>query len=202
MGSNVFALFPQASSLASPIILGGAFYLLAKNWRLLIRLLSFPDYLLAVSLLLSPVILTLLFRFTSLGENRTIIGRSGSFYAAVALVFIVSSLIALPLRSKQTIVWSAFAIVALSAALNLFELFISPNTWSNAPGRSAGLFYNPNQSASVLLGYGLVFLVYRQGKLRAADFVVISMICLGVFLVSILLPLMTASLPLTRQNRW
>ena len=99
----------------------------------------------------------------------------------VALVFVVASVLALRADLDRTLAIAAFAIVAVGAALNLYELFVANNVWSIAPGRSAGFYVNPNISSEALLGYGLIFLTARVGKLRIVDLILMALIVVGVF---------------------
>jgi O-antigen ligase len=180
IGSNAAAFFSsQIGGLQGPIILGGAAYFGFINRRRLLRFLTTPDYLLAFSLLAVPVVLMLIYRFTGLRVVGSI-ERSGTFFAGVALTFVAASLIAVRFEFQRTVVAASLAIVTLAAALNLYELFAG-NVWSYTPGRAAGFYGNPNVSAEALLGYGLVVVLGRTGKLTALDFSVLALIALGVF---------------------
>ena len=99
----------------------------------------------------------------------------------VLLVFVVASVLALQADLDRTLAVAAFVIVAVGAALNLYELFVQNNVWSIAPGRSAGFYGNPNLSSEALLGYGLIFLTARAGKLRIVDLILMALVVVGVF---------------------
>ncbi|MEO8216235.1 MAG: O-antigen ligase family protein [Acidobacteriota bacterium] len=180
IGSDVAIANSDRIALQGPIILAGTAYFLFIHRRELLRLLSFGDFLFAFSLLSLPVVLTLINRFFDLATVRST-ERSGSFFASVALVFLVATVLSLPLDFRRTLVRAAFTIVSIATALNLYELFIQNNRWSEAPGRSAGFYTNPNVSAEALVGYGLVVLLGRAGKLTIADFLAVSMVGVGVF---------------------
>ena len=89
--------------------------------------------------------------------------------SSVALVFVVASVLALRSDLDRITEWAAFSIVATGVTLNLYELFVANNLWSNAPGRSAGFYVDANISALALPGYGLLFLTARAGNLRLVD---------------------------------
>ena len=71
---------------------------------------------------------------------------------AAASVFVVASVLARRPDFERTTAWAAFAIVVFGTTLNLYELVVENNLWSNAPGRSAGFYVNPNISGEALLG--------------------------------------------------
>lgn len=47
--------------------------------------------------------------------------------------------------------WALLPALCVLITTNLYEYFIAPQTWSIAPGRAAGFFENPNDSASILI---------------------------------------------------
>lgn len=63
----------------------------------------------------------------------------------------------------------ALAVVFICAGLNLIEHFLYPDTWSTAPGRSAGWHVNPNISAAALTGYTILYMFTRPRDVRHFD---------------------------------
>ena len=100
---------------------------------------------------------------------------------SLAATIVVAALLASRPDLDSTLTGAAIAIVCVGAALNLYELLIQPNTWSTAPGRSAGFFVNPNISSMALLGYGSVALLSRVRKLDTLDLFVMVVMAAGVF---------------------
>ena len=174
IGSNAAQNFSQDAPYQGVVILVGGAYFVFVFRRELQRLAFFKDYLFVLSLLVLPILLMLL----SDGSFERNVYTSLS---CVALVFVVASVLALRSDLDRITEWAAFSIVATGVALNLYELFVANNVWSNAPGRSAGFYVNPNVSASALLGYGLVFLTARAGNLRLVDLILTALIVIGVF---------------------
>ena len=65
--------------------------------------------------------------------------------------------------------------------MNWYEFFFDQNRWSTAPGRSAGIFINPNISASALSTYLVVWLAARNQKFTAWDTLVLGLGVGGIF---------------------
>jgi O-Antigen ligase len=174
IGSNGAEHYSQEFPYQGAVILAGAAYLVFVFRRELLGLVFFKDYLLVLSMFVLPLLLMLL-------SDRSFERGAYTSQICYALVFVVASVLALRADLEQTLVIAAFAIVAVGAALNLYELFLQNNVWSGAPGRSAGFYGNPNQSSEALLGYGLVFLTARIGKLRFVDLILMALVVVGVF---------------------
>lgn len=154
-------------------ILAGALYFPFVYQTQFLRLLLFKDFHLVLLLLALPILLMLLSdRSFDRGEYTSQIG--------IVLIFVVASTIALRDDFDHALAIAAFVIVAIGTALNLYELFIENNVWSSAPGRSAGFYRNPNISGEALVGYGLIFMLARSGKLRIADLLVVAVALAGV----------------------
>jgi O-Antigen ligase len=174
IGSNGARSFSQDIPLEGAVILAGGIYFAFAFPRELRRLVFFKDYLFVLSLLVLPILLMLL-------SDESFERRVYTSLSCVALVFVVASVLALRSDLDRITEWAAFSIVATGVTLNLYELFVANNLWSNAPGRSAGFYVDVNVSASALLGYGLVFLTARAGNLRLVDLILTTLIAIGVF---------------------
>lgn len=174
IGTNVAEYYSEATAYHGAAILAGAAYFLFVFRRQLLRLVFFKDYLLVLAILVVPILLMLF-------SDRSFERGAYLSYLAVALVFVVASVLASRAELDRTLSIAAFAIVAVGAALNLYELFFENNVWSIAPGRSAGFYVNPNISAEALIGYGLVFLLARSAKFNVADLTLMSLVVVGVF---------------------
>ena len=172
IGSNGAQYYSQEARAA--VILAGAAYFVFVFHRELLRLVFFKDYLLVLLMLVVPFLLMLL-------SDRSFERGVYTSQIANALVFVVASVLALRTDLDRTLALAAFVIVAVGAALNLYELFVQNNIWSIAPGRSAGFYVNPNLSSEALLGYGLIFLTARVAKLRTVDLILIALVVVGVF---------------------
>ena len=174
IGSNAAQSFSQDAPYQGVVILvGGAYFVFAFR-RELERLAFFKDYLFVLSLLVLPILLMLL-------SDESFERHVYTSLSCVALVFVVASVLALRSDLDRITEWAAFSIVATGVTLNVYELFVANNLWSNAPGRSAGFYVDANVSASALLGYGLVFLTARAGNLRLVDLILTTLIAIGVF---------------------
>lgn len=167
IGTNVAEYYSEATAYQSAAILAGAAYFLFVFRRQLLRLVFFKDYLLVLAILVVPIPLMLL-------SDRSFERAAYLSQIAIALVFVVASVLALRAELDRTLALAAFAIVAVGTAMNLYELYI-------APGRSAGFYVNPNTSAEALLGYGLVFLLARSAKFSVADLILMSLVVVGIF---------------------
>ena len=165
---------PQEAAYQGAVILAGAAYFVFIFHRELLRLVFFKDYLLVLSMFVVPILLMLL-------SDRSFDRGAYTSQISVVLIFVVASVLALRADLDRTLAIAAFVIVAVGAALNLYELFVENNVWSIAPGRSAGFYGNPNVSGQALLGYGLVFLTARSAKLRIVDLILMALVVVGVF---------------------
>ena len=174
IGTNVAEYYSEATAYHGAIILAGAAYFLFVFRRELLRLVFFKDYLLVLAIFVVPILLMLL-------SDRSFERGAYTSQIAIALVFVVASVLAMRAELNRTLAIAAFAIVAVGSALNLYELFVENNVWSIAPGRSAGFYVNPNISAEALVGYGLVFLLARSAKFSVADLILMSLVVVGVF---------------------
>lgn len=174
IGGNGAQYYSQEAPYQAAVILAGAAYFVFVFQRELLRLVIFKDYLLVVLMLVVPFLLMLL-------SERSFERGAYTSQICVATVFVVTSVLALRTELNRTLAIAAFTIVAVGAALNLYELFLQNNIWSTAPGRSAGFYVNPNYSSEALLGYGLIFLTARVGKLRIIDLILIALAIVGVF---------------------
>lgn len=173
IGTNVAGFYSQATPFQGAAILGGAGYFLYVFRRDLLRLVFFKDYLLALGLLVVPALLMLL-------SDRSFERGAYTSQVAVALTFVIASVLGVRPELNRSLTIAAFVIVVVGTALNLYELFVENNLWSVAPGRSAGFYVNPNISAEALVGYSLFFLLARTNKLGIADLTLITLALLGV----------------------
>jgi len=173
IGTNVADYYSVATAYQGAAILAGALYFLFVFRQQLVRLVFFADYLLVLAMLVVPILPMLL-------SDHSFERSAYTSQIAVSLVFLVASVLALRAELSGTLLIAAFAIVAVGAGLNLYELLVENNVWSIAPGRSAGFYVNPNFSAEALIGYGLVFLLTRSGKFRAPDLILTSLVVVGV----------------------
>jgi hypothetical protein len=174
IGSNGAQYYSEEAAYQGAVILAGAAYFVFVFHRELQRLVFSKDYLLVLLMLVVPFLLMLL-------SERSFERSAYTSQIANALVFVVASVLALRADLDRTLAIAAFVIVAVGAALNLYELFLQNNVWSTAPGRSAGFYVNPNISSEALLGYGLAFLTARIGKPRIVDLAMTALVVAGVF---------------------
>ncbi|MGH8719132.1 MAG: O-antigen ligase family protein [Burkholderiales bacterium] len=175
IGTNA-ALFysqEQAPPYQGYIILAGTGYFSFVYRKQVLQLLFSKDFLLVLFMFVLPLLLMLM--SDSFFERGVYTSQ-----IAMVLIFVVVSIIALHDDFDRTLAATAFAIVAIAAALNLYELFVQNNVWSVAPGRSAGFYKNPNISGEALVGYGIIFMLARSGRLRFPDLVVMAMVIVGV----------------------
>jgi hypothetical protein len=174
IGTNVAGYYSEAAPYQGAVILAGAGYFLFVFRGQLLRLIFFNEYLLVLAILVVPILLMLI-------SDRSFERGAYTSQIAVASTFVVASVLALRPELSRTVAIAAFAIVAVGAALNLYELFVQNNVWSIAPGRSAGFYVNPNISSEALVGYGLVFLLVRSDKVSVADLLLMSLVVVGGF---------------------
>jgi O-antigen ligase len=174
IATNGVNYYSQGVPYQGAVILAGAAYFLIVFRRELLRLIFYKDYLLVLSMIALPFLLMLL-------SDRSFDRGEYTSRISVLLVFVVASVLALRADLDGLLPIAAFVIVAVGTALNLYELLIENNHWSTAPGRSAGLYINPNGSGEALLGYGLVVLTTRAGKLRIVDLILMALVVVGEF---------------------
>jgi len=174
IGSNAAEHFSTGAPYHALLILAGTAYIVCVFQRELLRLALFQDYLLVLLMLVFPFLLMLL-------SERSFDRGTYTSQVCVALVFVIVSALALRANLDRSLAIASFVIVAIGTVLNLYELFVANNLWSSAPGRSAGFYINPNFSSEALLGYGLVFLTARVGKLRIVDLTLMVLVLGGVF---------------------
>ena len=174
IGTNVAHYYSETAAYQGAAIVVGAAYFLFLFRTQLLRLIVFADFLLVLALLGVPILLMLL-------ADRSFERGAYTSQIMIVLVFVVSSVLALRVELNRSLAIAAFAIVAVGAALNLYELLVENNAWSIAPGRSAGFYINPNISAEALVGYGLAFLSTRSRKFGIPDLVLTCLIAVAVF---------------------
>jgi hypothetical protein len=174
IGTNGVNYYSQEAPYQAALILAGTAYFVIVFQRELLGLVSCKDYLLVLLMLVLPLLLMLL-------SDRSFERGLYTSLSCVLLVFVVASVLAVRADLDQALPIAAFVIVAVGATLNLYELLVANNVWSTAPGRSAGFYINPNSSSEALLGYGLIFLTARMGKLRVVDLILIALVVVGVF---------------------
>lgn len=174
IGTNVAGYYSEETPYQGAVILAGAVYFLFVFRRDLLSLIFFSDYLLVLAILVVPVLLMFL-------SDRSFERGAYTSQIAIATTFVVASVLGVRPELRRTVVNAAFAIVAAGAVMNLYELLLPGNAFGAVSGRSTGFYFNPNISAEALVGYGLVFLGARSGKLGAADLTLISLVVLGVF---------------------
>jgi O-Antigen ligase len=174
IGSNGAQYYSQEAPYQGAIILAGTAYFLIVFCRKLLGLVFFKDYLLVVSIFALPLLLMLL-------SDRSFDRGAYTSQISVLLVFAVASVLAVQADFDLSLSIAGFVIVAVGAALNLYELLVANNTWSISPGRSGGFYVNPNLSSEALLGYGLICLTVRMGTLRIIHLILMALVVCGVF---------------------
>jgi O-antigen ligase len=156
------------------VVAAGALFFALTCWRQGLQLLMLKDYILVLLLFLGPIALMFL-------SERSFDRGAYTTQIAVAAVFLVTSILAFRNDFQATIAAAAFTIVLIAASLNFYELFVENNIWSASPGRSAGFYVNPNTSGEAVMGYGLVFLLYRFRQFSITDFILVCLMIVGVF---------------------
>jgi hypothetical protein len=174
IGTSVSDYYSEEAPYQGLVILAGAAYFLFLFYRQFLRLIFFEDYLLVLFVYVVPIALMVL-------SHRSFERSAYVSHIAFVLVFVVASVLALRRELNGSLVCATFTIVAIGTVLNLYELFVEHNTWSTAPGRSAGWYINPNISSGALVGYGLATLSARLGKLRTIDLILMILVMVGVF---------------------
>jgi hypothetical protein len=174
IGSNLAQYYSQDAAYQSITILVGAIYFSVAYRQEFFRLRLCKEFIFVLLMLITPFLLMLISdRHFERGNYTSVI--------AVTLVFMVASLLASRDDLAGILSLSAFSIVAIATTLNLYELFVENNVWSLSPGRSAGLYINPNISGQALVGFGLVFLLWRNSSLAIVDLILMVMVFAGVF---------------------
>jgi O-antigen ligase/polysaccharide polymerase Wzy-like membrane protein len=174
IATNGVQYYAQEAPYQAAVILAGAAYFVIVFRRELLRLVFYKDYLFVLSMFVFPFLLMLL-------SDRSFERGVYTSQIALSLVFVVASVLALQSDLDGPLRIAAFVIVAVGAAMNLYELLVANNVWSIAPGRSAGFYVNPNTSGEALLGYGLVFLTARAAKVRIVDLILTALVVVGEF---------------------
>jgi hypothetical protein len=174
IGTSVADYYSQAAPYQGAVVLAGTAYFVIVFQRELLRLVFNKDCLLGLSMTVLPLLLMLL-------SDRSFERAVYTSQISLSLVFVVASVLALQADLDGPVRLAAFVIVAVGAALNLYELFVANNVWSKAPGRSAGFYVNPTISGEALLGYGLVFLTARAAKVGIVDVILTALIVVGEF---------------------
>jgi O-antigen ligase len=178
IGSNLAGYYSMAAGYSIPylgavILFGSAYFLYVLRMHVW-TLLAYKDFVFVAFVLIFPVL-------TYIATERTFERNAYTSVIGVTMVFLTSSLLLLCSDFRRTLKAAAMAIVVIGVVLNLYELLVEANTWSIALGRSAGLYINPNISGSVLLGYGLFYLSTQSGRLTPADFLLMTLLVIGVF---------------------
>jgi hypothetical protein len=96
-------------------------------------------------------------------EHQVLMNLTIQSFSVFASFVVVTLLVSLVTRRAL----SAVLLVALcvAAAINHYEFFVAPNTWSLAPGRAAGLFVNSNESAAVIAGLLALWLAVQSHRI-------------------------------------
>jgi O-antigen ligase len=174
LGTNVAGYHSGSLPWQGALLLAGAAIAGVAYHRDLMRLVFDGDFVLVLAVLAVPAALMLV-------SDRAFARGDYTSQAGVVLAFVTAATLAMRAALDRTLVAAAFAIVLVAAALNVYELFVENNRWSVAPGRSAGFYVNPNIAAEALVGYGLVVLTLRTGRLRLADYLTMVLVVVGTF---------------------
>lgn len=173
IGSNVAQYYSDEVAYQGIIVFVGGLYFISIYRLHLIRLLNCRLYFLFVLVLTVPILLMLLStQEFDRGEYTSLV--------TVAVIFFVSSLLAVKGDFDSVIIGSALMVVLVSVSLNLYELFVESNVWSISPGRSAGLFINPNISSEALIAFTSIFLLWRRAGGGYLSYMVIVFAAVGV----------------------
>ncbi len=175
IGTNAVGYYAEleANAYLGYLILAGTIYFSLYFIKELLSLASSQESYLVLIGYVAPLLLMLLSdRSYPRGDYTSQIG--------LAMTIVVASLLASRPDLGATLTASVITIVCVGAALNLYELFVRPDTWSISPGRSAGLYVNPNVSSMSLTGYGSLFLFSRPRRLEILDLIVMAVIAAGV----------------------
>lgn len=174
IGSNVTQWDPWTGVYQGMMILAGSLYVLTFMGKRFVEALGNGDYVFLLACFAVPV-------FLMFASDRSFERGEYTSQIGILLVFMVSSVFALQREHRKAIFAAAWTTVIVGVAINLYELLIQNNVWSVAPGRSAGLYVNPNISGQALVGFGLVVLATRLTRLRWTDWLMIGLVLIGVF---------------------
>lgn len=111
--------------------------------------------------------------------DRTYDIREYTSVVAVFLAFAVSVAFAYAYDAERKIRYGITIAFVIGVCLNIFEIFF-PNTFSTAPGRSAGLYINPNYSSSVIILMGLLLSDYGKTIVSGRDVLISFGLIIGV----------------------
>jgi hypothetical protein len=173
IGTNFAGYYSDRLPLQTLAVLAGGGFVATLYNRQLLSILRFKDFLFAGWLLVMPIVYMLL---SSASYDR---GTYTSQFVVI-IIFAVAAIFASRPGLDRPFILAVFATTCIASLLNVFEL-LAGNIWSVTPGRSAGFYINPNYSSEAVLGYGLLFLSSRVGKLKAADLVIVVLVVVGVF---------------------
>lgn len=171
--TNAAGYYSSALPLQTLAVLAGAGFVILLYHRQLLGIARFKDFVFAGSLLAMPAVLMLL-------SSRSYDRGTYTSQIIVVIIFVVATVFASRPGLDRQLIAAAITTACVASLLNVFEL-LAGNTWSVTPGRSAGFYTNPNYSSEAVLGYGLLFLSSRSGKFKAADFLVVILVVIGVF---------------------
>lgn len=136
------------------------------NW------LGFP-----VALLLGLLVWDVLFMVFS--KRSFTVGDYTSALTGVAL-FVGLAAAARQKRWRRTI-WAAITLcIVVGSAICIWEFFRSPNFFSTAPGRAAGIYQNPNLASEIFSGGLLFFLGSMNARSSLWQRAVLMLVILGI----------------------
>jgi hypothetical protein len=113
IGSNAAQYYSKEAAYQGVVILSGVAYFVFVFRKELLRLFFFKEYLLVLSVFVFPLLLMLL-------SDRSFERGAYMSQIALALVFVVSSVMALRADLDPTVAIASFVIVAVGSVLTLY----------------------------------------------------------------------------------
>lgn len=172
VGTNLAGYYSEEVGYAGMVIAGGwVFFAVALREH--IARLANMDVLAWLAFLTLPLVLMGL-------AAETFPRGDWTTHLVVVLVFVTALLVASAPELRPFSGLASASVVLVLAGANLYELLVAPNTWSIAPGRSAGFMVNPNLSAANLVGYSSLYMMSRRGPMDWRDGLIMTAAFLGV----------------------
>jgi hypothetical protein len=178
IGSGAAIYYSQANPVAGYMTLFGGLWfavwtLLSPRGRAVLGVLLKADILLWFILVAMPLAFMIF-------DSRSFAHATWTSQLSDVVILFVGAVLGLRQDLRRSVTMAVLSVIAVGVALNLFELLVQNNTWSIAPGRSAGWYQNPNDSSATLALFGILYFAFRRHKYRRYDVLVLALIFAGI----------------------
>lgn len=97
-------------------------------------------------------------------------------------IYTLAALLSAKEGGERSFAFATLLAVLATDSMNFYEFFIAPDYWSDAPGRAAGFFVNPNSSGTAISALLGIWLVMRSSAAKSWEMALVMLSLFAVFL--------------------